>query len=74
MPWPSGHGKNDERRLDSYVSLESSTISWAGWGWALWNFRGEFGILDSEREDVEYEEFLGHKLDRELLSLLQSYR
>ena len=24
----------------------------AGWGWALWNFRGPFGILDSGREDV----------------------
>lgn len=19
----------------------------AGWGWALWNFRGSFGVLDS---------------------------
>lgn len=40
-------------------------------GWALWNFRGAFGVLDSEREDVEYEDRHGHKLDRELLSLLQ---
>ena len=21
----------------------------AGWGWALWNFRGSFGVLDSDR-------------------------
>ncbi len=45
----------------------------AGWGWALWNFRGPFGILDSEREDVEYEEFQGHLLDREFLELLKRY-
>jgi endoglucanase len=43
----------------------------AGWGWALWNFRGGFGILDSEREDVRYEDFHGHKLDRELLEILR---
>jgi hypothetical protein len=45
----------------------------AGWGWALWNFRGSFGILDSDRKDVNYEEFNGHKLDRKMLDLLQKY-
>ena len=45
----------------------------AGWGWALWNFRGSFGILDSERKDVTYEDYQGHKLDRELLEILQRY-
>ncbi|HKI31414.1 MAG TPA: cellulase family glycosylhydrolase [Gemmataceae bacterium] len=44
----------------------------AGWGWALWNFRGSFGILDSGRRDVAYEEFKGHKLDRKMLELLRS--
>src|SRR5262249_24767212 len=24
----------------------------AGWGWALWNLRGSFGVLDSGRADV----------------------
>lgn len=43
----------------------------AGWGWALWNFRGSFGILDSEREGVSYENFHGHKLDRTMLDLLR---
>ena len=45
----------------------------AGWGWALWNFRGSFGILDSGRSDVTYEDFRGHKLDRRMLDLLRSY-
>ncbi|MGN6711238.1 glycoside hydrolase family 5 protein [Anaerocolumna jejuensis] len=42
-------------------------------GYALWNFRGPFGVLDSERCDVAYEDWHGHKLDRELLTLLQKY-
>ena len=45
----------------------------AGWGWALWNFRGSFGILDSGRKDVGYEAFEGHQLDRKFLDLLQRY-
>jgi len=45
----------------------------AGWGWALWQFIGSFGILDSGREDVKYENWRGHKLDRTMLELLQRY-
>jgi aryl-phospho-beta-D-glucosidase BglC (GH1 family) len=44
-----------------------------GLGWALWNFRGSFGVLDSGRKDVTYETFHGHKLDRKMLELLQRY-
>lgn len=45
----------------------------ASWGWALWNFRGSFGILDSDRADVKYEDFHGHKLDRQMLELLRKH-
>jgi endoglucanase len=41
-------------------------------GWALWNFRGPFGVLDTERPGTKYEDWRGHKLDRALLNLLQS--
>jgi len=44
----------------------------AGWGWALWNLRGSFGVLDSGRADVTYEDFNGHKLDRAMLDLLKT--
>jgi endoglucanase len=44
----------------------------AGWGWALWNLRGDFGVLDSKRADVNYEKFRGHQLDRQMLELLQN--
>ncbi len=42
-------------------------------GYALWNFRGSFGILDSERADVDYEDWYGHQLDRAYLNLLQEF-
>ncbi len=43
----------------------------AGWGWSLWNLRGAFGVLDSGRQDVTYEDFRGHKLDRKMLEVLR---
>lgn len=44
-----------------------------GIGYALWNFRGDFGILDSERADVKYTDWHGHKLDSKLLEMLKKY-
>ena len=44
-----------------------------GIGYALWNFRGSFGILDSGRKDIEYEDWHGHQLDRRLLELLEKH-
>lgn len=42
-------------------------------GYALWNFRGDFGILDSGRKDIAYTDWYGHKLDSKLLELLKKY-
>ena len=44
-----------------------------GIGYSLWELRGTFGILDSGRKDVQYEDWHGHKLDRRLLALLQAH-
>jgi endoglucanase len=44
----------------------------AGWGWSLWNLRGSFGVIDSGRQDVDYENFRGRKLDRKMLELLRA--
>ncbi len=41
-------------------------------GFALWEFSGTFGILNSDREDVAYEDWYGQKLDRKLLDLIKS--
>lgn len=40
-------------------------------GWALWNFRGPFGVLDTERPGTKFADWHGHPLDRPLLTLLQ---
>jgi len=45
----------------------------AGWGWAMWNFRGSFGVLDSGRKDITYESFRGHQLDRAMLELVRAH-
>lgn len=44
-----------------------------GIGFSLWEFAGDFGVLDSGRTDVVYEDFHGHKLDRKLLNLMLKY-
>ena len=55
--------------------MEDMLANWrdAGWGWALWNFRGSFGVAESDRSDVDYENWRGLKLDRKMLDLLQRY-
>jgi len=57
----------------AFMEDQLKKMKQAGYGWALWNFRGPFGIFDSGREDVAYEEYNGHKLDRKMLTLLQKY-
>ena len=46
----------------------------ARFGWAMWNLRGEFGVLDSGRADAVYEDYRGHKLDRKMMDLLMEFR
>lgn len=41
-------------------------------GWALWNFRGQVGILDTGRPGTKITNWHGHELDETLLKLLQS--
>ncbi|MBN1411916.1 MAG: cellulase family glycosylhydrolase [Spirochaetales bacterium] len=56
-----------------YLKDQLAEIRKLGIGWAFWNFRGPFGPLDSERADVKYEYFEGHKLDGKMLELLGKY-
>ena len=55
--------------------MEDNLKIWkdAGWGWGLWCFRGSFGILDSGRADVKYENYRGQQLDTRMLALLKKY-
>lgn len=42
-------------------------------GYALWEFIGDFGVINSKRADVVYEDWYGVKLDRKLLELLKKH-
>jgi endoglucanase len=55
--------------------LEDDLDLWKnyGWGWAMWCFRGSFGVADSGRKDVNYEDYKGVKLDRAMCELLRQY-
>lgn len=39
-------------------------------GFAVWNFTGDFGVLDSKRSDVNYADWYGHQLDKKMLDLM----
>lgn len=41
-------------------------------GFGIWEFSGAFGVLNSGRADVDYEDWYGEKLDRKFLELLQA--
>ena len=55
--------------LEDYLQLFKER----GMGWAVWQLRGETGVMDSNRVDVDYDDWRGHKLDREMLDLLRRY-
>lgn len=67
------YNKTPHKVVLDWMSDNLSLWKEAGWGWALWNFRGAFGILDSGRSDVAYEEWRGCRLDRAMLKLLQQW-
>lgn len=45
-----------------------------GWGYALWNFAGDFGIVEHGRPGARYEQLHGYNIDRDLLDLLLANR
>lgn len=55
--------------LDAVLSI----LDGYGWGWALWNLCGSFGVLDNDRDGVETEALDGHQLDRVMLELLKRH-
>ncbi|TDE15712.1 glycoside hydrolase family 5 protein [Dyadobacter psychrotolerans] len=48
-------------------------LSSNGIGFSLWEFSGDFGVLNSKRTDVAYEDWHGQKLDTKLLKLMMQY-
>lgn len=55
--------------------MEDLLANWyeAGWGWALWNFRGSIGVMESGRSDALYTDYHGLKMDKKMMELLQKY-
>jgi endoglucanase len=45
-----------------------------GWGYALWNFVGDFGIIGHGRPGAQYEPLHGYQVDRALMDLLLENR
>jgi aryl-phospho-beta-D-glucosidase BglC (GH1 family) len=45
-----------------------------GWGYALWNFEGPFGIVGHGRPGARFEQRRGYLVDRDLLELLLAGR
>lgn len=45
-----------------------------GWGYALWNFQGDFGIAEHGRPGTEYSVYHGYKIDKRLLALYLANR
>ena len=45
-----------------------------GWGYAMWNFQGPFGIIDHGRPGARLEGISGYSVDRELLELMLEHR
>ncbi len=67
---------NHTAHADSLRFLESNLrlFKKLGMGWCAWGFTGSrFGILDSGRADVAYENWHGQKLDRQMLELLRRH-
>ncbi|HRP57052.1 cellulase family glycosylhydrolase [Agriterribacter sp.] len=56
-----------------YIESVLSVLKEHDIGFAFWDFRGGSGFFNSEREDVEYEDYEGLKLDRKMLELIQRY-
>jgi endoglucanase len=46
----------------------------AGWGYGLWNFEGDFGIIGHNRSGAKLETIDGYAVDREYFELLKEAR
>ena len=54
------------RYLSDVVSVFKSKYT----GYAMWNMIGSMGIINSERSDCNYEQYMGRLLDREMTTII----
>lgn len=67
------HNQSPHRFVLSWMNDTLQEFQLAGLGWALWNFTGSFGVVDSQRFDTTYDTWHGRKVDRGMLELLQAF-
>lgn len=83
-PWTAAGGKVHIGEMGCHNHTPHATVlAWLDdlldvfgeqqWGWSLWNLSGTFGVMDSGRKDVKYEDYKGHKLDRRMLEVLKRH-
>ena len=84
-PWKQVHDKGTKvfiGELGCYNKTPNKTaVGWLkdllsvfteyGWGFAFWNFKGPFGIVDHGREGARVESYNGFPVDRELLDVIK---
>ena len=46
-----------------------SVFNELGWGYSLWNFQGDFGIISHNRPGTRWEKIRGFKVDRDMYEL-----
>lgn len=49
-----------------------SVYSELDWGFALWNFKGDFGIVSHNRKNTRWESIKGFSVDRDLYELMKA--
>lgn len=62
---------------DSAIAWLSDVLSLFkefGWGYSLWKFEGDFGIVEHGRPGATFEDYKGYRVDRKLLDLLMENR
>ncbi len=42
-------------------------------GYALWNLKGPFGLINSDRKGAEYVDYKGHQLDKRMYDIMKKY-
>ena len=67
------YDKTDHATAMNWFNDLFSVYRELGWGFSLWNFIGEFGIIGHNRPGTIWENIKGFKVDRELYDLIKEY-
>ena len=66
------HATTDD--LQAWLADLLAVFGELGWGYALWEFEGPFGIVGHTRPGAVFENLDGFRVDRRLLDLMQANR